>query len=126
MAPAESNLVRHARAELRRAGLFDADADYDGALAESVMALIEVFSSQGHSGMSGGMTIDLFGRLAGFEALSALTTDPSEWVEVGHGIWQNRRDGAAFSKDGGKTYRRNGDPDGTYREAVTPVTNARA
>ena len=80
MAPAESNLVRHARAELRRAGLFDADADYGGALAESVMALIEVFSSQGHSGMSGGMTIDLFGRLAGFEALSALTTDPSEWV----------------------------------------------
>lgn len=64
-----SNLVTHAESELRRAGLFDADSDYDGAIGEAVMDLIRVFSAQGHSGASAEMVLAIFNKLARFEAL---------------------------------------------------------
>lgn len=104
MSNEESNLVSHARYELKRAGLTDKDSDYDGLLAESVLKLIELFSSQGHSGASAFMTIDLFTKLASFESLTPLTNDPDEWIEVGPRIWQNRRNSKAFSLSGGATH----------------------
>ena len=109
--PTESNIARHAWDELDRAGLFTADGDfYGGMLGRAVLELVEVFAAQGHSGMSAGIVTDMFGKLARFKALSDLTSDPSEWIEVGPGVWQSRRQADAFSRDGGKTWRRNGDP----------------
>jgi hypothetical protein len=100
-----SNLVRHARSELERAQMFDDDADYGGMLADGVMELIELFAKQGHSGMSGSMTLHLFSELADFNPITPITDDPSEWNEVCEGVWQCARRGDAFSTDGGKTYR---------------------
>ena len=42
-----SDLTDHARNELKLAGLFDKDSDYDGMLGDSVMELVKVFSKQG-------------------------------------------------------------------------------
>lgn len=95
----ESNLVRFAYGELQHAGMFGADADYDGELAHSVLDLIEEFSKQGHSGGSAGLTIELFNRLARFQPLGPLTGDPEEWYEPLPGTFQNRRLGTVF-KDG--------------------------
>lgn len=64
-----SNLINHANAELKKAGLFDKDSDYDGELGKGVLQLITVFAGQGHSGMSAEMTIQLFTKLARFEAI---------------------------------------------------------
>jgi len=64
-----SNLVNHAQKELRRVGLFDKDSDYDGALGKSVLELITTFANQGHSGMSAGITRELFYKLSNFEEL---------------------------------------------------------
>lgn len=64
-----SNLVNHAMAELNRVGLFDKDSDYDGELGKGVLELIKLFASQGHSGNSAEMTIELFEKLARFESL---------------------------------------------------------
>lgn len=64
-----SNLVKHAEKELKKAGLFDKDSDYDGMLGEGVLELITVFASQGHSGMSAEMTVQLFERLARFKEI---------------------------------------------------------
>ena len=40
-------LVSHAEAELRKAGMFDADADYNGMIGKAVMDLVKVFADQG-------------------------------------------------------------------------------
>ena len=107
----ESNLVRHAEYELRRAGLFSKDADYEGMIAEAVMKLVKVHAAEGHSGMSHSYTLDIFNRVANFKVLTPITNDPSEWGSVqefyGPGskpVWQNRRQSSCFSNDGGVTY----------------------
>jgi hypothetical protein len=99
-----SNLIEHAKYELKRAGLFDKDADYGGAHAKAVMDLIETFDQQGHSGMSAAITLRLFYDLAQFKPIGPITSDPGEWTEVTDGMWQNKRRGTAFSRDGGKTW----------------------
>ena len=104
-------LVIHAERELRAAGLFDEDADYDGMLGQAVLDLVRVFAGQGHSGASAAMTIDLFARLTSYEALTPLTDDPAEWNHIAEemagqpDLWQSSRNSAAFSNDGGKTYK---------------------
>ena len=99
-----TNLEKHAEKELRLAGMYDKDADYGGALAPHVLALIKLFASEGHSGGSAGITLMVFNKLAEFKNLSPLTNDKEEWMEVGTGQWQNKRNGEAFSQDGGATY----------------------
>ncbi len=64
-----SKLIEHANSELSRVGLFDKDSDYDGALGYGTLDLIKLFASQGHSGHSAEMTIQLFTKLARFELL---------------------------------------------------------
>lgn len=94
-----SELLKHAKSELRAAGLFDADADYDGAIATSVVALMETFCAYGHSGGSAGQTIDVFTRLVNAKPLTPLTGDDSEWNEVGsdmESMWQNKRCASVF------------------------------
>lgn len=99
-----SNLTTHARDELHRAGLFDDDADYGGAIAHMVMNLIDEFDSQQHSGMSAALTLHIFTQLAQFKTLTPITSDPGEWTEVAQGMWQNRRRSTSFSRDGGQTW----------------------
>ena len=105
--PTEGNLAQHAWDELDRAGMFDDDSDYNGALGADVLALVRAFAAQGHSGASAAATLSMLGRLLAFEPLSDLTDDPAEWLEVTDGLWQSRRMSEAFSRDGGRTYTRN-------------------
>ena len=103
-----SNLVDHAKREMEIAGLFDKDSDYGGMLAKSVLAIMKVFAGQGHSGCSAEMCTRLFEKLARFENLTPLTSNPDEWNDVsemsGRPMWQSNRNPAMFSKDGGKTW----------------------
>jgi hypothetical protein len=105
-------LIEHAKTELQIAGLFDEKGDfYGGDTGNAVMELIEVFSRQGHSGMSAPVVADLFKRLANYEPLQPITGRDEEWGVVeevgGEGIpwYQNTRCSALF-KDGtdGKPY----------------------
>ena len=104
------NLTDHARKELEFAGLFDKDSDYNGMLGEAVLALIEKFANQGHSGFSAELTTQLFNKLAKFQPLTELTDSPDEWMSVSEHsfnnlpMYQSRRSPACFSQDGGKTY----------------------
>jgi hypothetical protein len=97
-------LVAFAESELRRAGLFEKDADYDGEIGPAVLDLVRKFASQGHSGFAAELALSAFDRVVRFKPLSALTTDPKEWMEVSTGIWQSRRLATVFSTDGGKTH----------------------
>jgi hypothetical protein len=103
-----SNLTDHARDELERVGMFESDADYGGALGHAVMELIETFDRQQHSGLSAAVTLELFRKLASYESLSDITSDPDEWENVSDisdaPLWQNKRRCTSFSRDGGKTW----------------------
>ena len=79
-----SELVKFAKAELRRAGLFDADADYDGAVGANVVALMETFCAYGHSGGSAAITLALFSKLADHKPITPLTGEDDEWEIVEH------------------------------------------
>ena len=78
----ESTMTERGIDELRRAGLFDEDADYEGETGKAVEALLRVFSEQGHSGFSASLASTLFYKLCKGEVLSPLTTDISEWMDV--------------------------------------------
>lgn len=105
----DSNLVRHAKAELEYAGLFNDSGMYGDMVGKAVMQLINVFARQGHSGMSAGIVLGIFSKVARFEALGPLTDNPDEWQDVSEAMggtpcWQSRRQSRSFSTDGGKTY----------------------
>lgn len=109
-----SNLEKHADRELKLAGLHKPDADYGGAMYETVMDLVKVFSKQGHSGFSAQMTLDLFNKVAKFESLAPIGKSKDEWVDIskefGKPMWQNERNCALFSTDKGKTWYDVNDP----------------
>lgn len=95
-----SNLVAYAESEMRRAGLFDEDSDYGGMLGPAVLKMIETFSGEAHSGMSAGLAISIFEKVARFEPLTPLTGDDDEWMEIGEGKFQNKRCSHVFKEDG--------------------------
>jgi hypothetical protein len=100
-------LVEHARRELELLGQFAQDPAY----AQSIVAAVAAFASYGHSGGSAGCAVEQLTTLLQYRTLTPLTDDPDDWHHHGEdiagvpgGLWQNRRDPAVFSADGGKTY----------------------
>lgn len=118
------SLLSHAEKELRLAGLFDKDSDYNGMVGKAVLELIKTFSKQGHSGFSAGWCLDLFNKLAQHQPLTPISADPSEWTDVsamsGYPMWQNNRRYSSFSNDGGKTWYDLDDPEETKRGGGKP------
>lgn len=103
------NLTNFAQNELKLAGLFDKDSDYEGMIGEAVMELIQTFAKQDHSGCSAGLTREIFDKLSSFKPLTELTDSLDEWMKVGEDkglgtCWQSKRCPSCFSHDGGKTY----------------------
>lgn len=92
-----SNLVRHARVELEIIG-------EEPAIVEYYMEMIRLFAAQGHSGGSAPHFIETLRKLLYFENLAPITNDPTEWLEVYEGLWQNTRNSRLLSEDGGKKY----------------------
>jgi hypothetical protein len=101
--PEPSNLVDHARRELRIIG---EDPDTINGLCKVVRA----FDDMGHSGSSAPHAIAYLEKILRFEPLTELTDDPAEWIDRhAEGLfplpfWQSKRNSEAFSTDGGKTY----------------------
>lgn len=98
------SLMEHAQKELELAGLLDEDSDYGGMLGTGALDLIKVFSEQGHSGQSAFMMTEIVGKLMRYEPLTPLTYAENEWIDVGDGMWQNKRKSDVFSRDGGVTW----------------------
>lgn len=104
-----TKLEEHAKQELERANLFSG-GDYEGLIGNSVMELVKTLSSQGHSGMSHQITMEVFNIVANFKTLTSISSDPAEWNDVsqfsndGNKLYQSNRNPEIFSKDGGKTW----------------------
>lgn len=115
-----SNLVAHAKRELELAGWFDETENPDSIdlmakkIGEATLELVELFASQGHSGMSAQQVITLLKELLQFRTLSkndhSLYVDRTsisfseEEIAAGNTLWQCVRDPRFFSKDQGKTW----------------------
>ena len=100
-----SKLNEHARMEFKAAGWLDDTGAYkdemQGMICEHVLKMLQVFSDEGHSGVSAPYAIKVFSRLAMFEPLAPLTGEDWEWHDTGHGF-QNKRASHVF-----KDYDRN-------------------
>ena len=59
--------------ELKIAGLFDKDSDYEGMVGKAVQELLKVFQKQGHSGASASIVASIFHNLVKGESLSHVT-----------------------------------------------------
>ena len=118
-------LVSHAQSEMKRVGLYDKDADYDGDIAKSVEELMKVFAAQGHSGGSAMRTLEIFFALARFKTLSPITSDPKEWMEIGTGVWQSTRDASYFSPNNGKDFYTINAPSGFWKWIKWRLTDFR-
>lgn len=104
------SLVEHAKLELSLSGLLNKDSDYGGGIGRAVLELVECFAKQGHSGFSAEWTLEVFDKLARFKPLTPISGNPKEWFDHGNmgpngeRIWQNKRRGSTFSRDGGTTW----------------------
>lgn len=97
-----SNLIEHAKEEFKIMGYKPLEEkqeeDPNKWIQENVLELLEVFSKQGHSGSSAPFCIKYFEALANFKPLSPIKCDDSEWVEVGGGMFQNKRLSSVFKE----------------------------
>ena len=90
--------------EFRAAGWLDENDEYKDEMQEMicnhVLALLDVFGDEGHSGTTAPYTIDLFSKLANFDPIVPLTGEDWEWNEVSDGdkgkMYQNKRCSAVF------------------------------
>lgn len=106
-----NNYERHAREEFRAAGWTDQDGKFDDewqeAICNHVLQLLDTFHGEGHSGTSAQYTINLFKTLASFRPIAPLTGEDWEWCDVaeqnGGPLLQNKRCSTVFK-----------DPEGAY------------
>jgi hypothetical protein len=66
------SLVAYATDELKRAGLFDKDADYGGLIGPAVIEMMKQFAAEGHSGNSAKTVLQIFERLARYRPLTPI------------------------------------------------------
>jgi len=105
-----SNLKTHALMEFRAAGWTDENGKFkdemQGAICNHVLALLDLFSNEGHSGTTAPYTINMFKTLASFEPLVPLTGEDWEWIDHGY-CMQNKRCSHVFKQAdrfGGQAY----------------------
>lgn len=116
----KSNLVTFAESELARIEVGEDDDGMQEAINKDILAVVEVFSQQGHSGFSGSYAISMLEKLLRFEPITPLTGEDDEWNDIGEmsgsPMWQNKRCSHVFKNADGRAYDIQGkvftDPDG--------------
>ncbi len=97
-----TTLLQHVKAELRRAGLYDEDADYEGQVAPCIEGMLGSLVAYGHSGGSLEYTLEVFDKVARHMPLLPLTGEDDEWETpegAGGQIQVNRRCTQVFKDD---------------------------
>jgi hypothetical protein len=86
--------------EIKKAGLYDKDSDYNGMIGDALERLVECHMKEGHSGFSHFYLVHLFHKLMTTNLLTPLQGTDDEWVEVakenGKPLYQNNRRSSVF------------------------------
>jgi len=110
----DSNLVQHTKRELQFL-LDNIDENEEGGgpnkwAYDNIIELVEVFSKQGHSGMSAPYVLDIFNEVARYRIIGPLTGEDNEWGDISSisdeedaTFFQNKRDSRVF-KDHDECY----------------------
>lgn len=89
---------------LKKAPPFDPNAE----MAKDILAIVEMFGNQGHSGFSAAYAIGVVEKLLRFEPVKPLTGDEDEWNDIsefsGNPTWQNKRCSRVFKDADGRAY----------------------
>lgn len=106
-----SNIHNHALMEFRAAGWTDENGKFNDemqqAICDHVLALLDLFTNEGHSGTTAPYTVNLFKQLALFEPIVPLTGEDWEWSKLDYGSdikYQNKRCGHVFKDEDGRAY----------------------
>lgn len=100
-----SNICRHAKAELKRAGYGTGKGGPNDWMYEQVMEAVALFSSHGNSGFSAPWEINLVKKLCSFDIISPLNLkDDKEWNFIyckdgNTKVYQNNRLGHFFKEE---------------------------
>ena len=119
-------MLEYAKNELKKLEETCEDAEsseMQKVMSDNVLALLEVFSKQGHTNTTAYYVADLFARLVRQKPLTQLTGEADEWNDISdisnNPKWQNKRcptvfkyadgscwysEGKIFSDNGGETY----------------------
>lgn len=102
------SLEEYAKQEFIVAGFMNEKGEYKDPwqeqLCKGVLHLLEIFSSQRHSGTTANYTLNMFNDLARFFPLTPLTGDEREWNRVGEDLWQNNRCSRVFKRSSKKAH----------------------
>ena len=93
------NLLEHAKNELDVAGLLHSECKEQQVMNKNILELVETFSNQRHSGSTANYVISIVEELLKFKPIRPLTGAEDEWVEVGEGLYQNKRCSSVFKKN---------------------------
>lgn len=102
---AHSNVCRHAKAELKRAGYGKGEGGPNDWMYEQVMEAVAVFTSHGNSGASAPWEINLVQKLCNWDVISPLRFTDDEWHQISEdGICQNTRKCDVFKEPDGRIH----------------------
>ena len=118
-ADSKSKFIQYALREFKEAGWMDDDFNFSEpdkmelenfgmsmqeAMCVHVLALLDIFAKEEHSGNSAPYAINLFTRLANFKPLTPLEDKEDQWNKVDDSSYQHKRYSAIFKKDNGQAY----------------------
>lgn len=102
---AHSNICRHAKAELKRAGYGKVKGCPNDWMYEQVMEAVGVFASHGNSGGSAPFEIHLVKKLCSWDIISPLRFTDDEWFQINEdGTCQNTRKSDVFKEPDGRIH----------------------
>ena len=100
------SFIDHAKNEFKALGYIPLEEEQEDGpnkwIQENILELLEVFSKQGHSGMSAAFCIQYFTKLASFEPISPITDDgPWDDTYASDETIQHKRLSSVFKKTKG-------------------------
>lgn len=92
-----SPLEEHVQRELEK-------IDLPEEVKTNIRIITSLYSAYGYFGRTEYEVAEKIMSLVKFKNLSPLTDDPEEWEQMQEGLWKNKRNGGAFSQNGGETF----------------------
>lgn len=100
-------MISFAKEELRRLRSSNEPDEMQDMIDKHVLAIVQLFSDEGHSGSSAPYVVNILEKVLRFEPVTPLTGDDAEWTELNYGgdmKAQNKRCGHVFKRADGTAY----------------------